>query len=82
MESKKEFEFFDNLIEGFYAKLKYLLIVSKKNNMKVSINGIQHNIECGFTTGMKLKNVLINLGYIDENGHVIIDEDEINKIEE
>ena len=81
MERKKSLIFFDNLIDYFYTKLKSLLIIRKKNNMPISINRLQNKIECGFTTGMKLKRVLIDLGYIDEKGYVIIEEEEINKLE-
>ena len=78
--NKKEFEYFDTLLEDFYPNLKHLLLVGLEANQNISLNRIQKEMSCGFNTGMKLKNVLIELNYIDENGHLIIGIDEINKL--
>ena len=81
MRNRKKFECFNESIEKFFPNLKVLLTSALEKNTKVSINGIQTSIGCGFNTGIKLKNVLIELHYIDEEGIVSVGVDEISKLD-
>ena len=78
MENKKDLEKFAGVYDkSFYYNLRSLLIMCLDENVNVSINRIQQEIGCGFNAGMKLKNVLIELHYIDEKGYVIVSKKEI-----
>ena len=78
MENKKDLEKFAGVYDkSFYYNLRSLLIMCLDENVNVSINRIQQEIGCGFNVGMKLKNVLIKLHYIDEKGYVIVSKKEI-----
>lgn len=81
MRNRKKFECFNEIIEKFFPNLKVLLITALEKNTKVSINVIQISVGCGFNTAIKIKNVLIELNYIDEKGFVIVDIEEIRKLD-
>lgn len=81
MKNIKKFEYFEAAIEKFYPNLKVLLTTALEKNTNVSINQIQISIGCGFNTGIKIKNILIELHYIDEKGFVIANVDDISKLD-
>ena len=75
MFDKKEFECFETKIIAFYQKLEELLF----NNERVSINIIQFEMNCGFNMAVKIKNKLIELGFVDSNGNVLIKKQSLHK---
>lgn len=81
MENKKDLEKFAGVYDkSFFYNLRSLLLMCLDENLNVSINRIQQEIGCGFNAGMKLKNILIDLHYINAKGYVIISEKEINEM--
>lgn len=81
MKNKKILKkFADVCYKSFFYNLRSFLIMCLDENVNVSINRIQQEIGCGFNVGMKLKNILIDLHYINEKGYVIISKQEINEI--
>ena len=81
MENKKFLKKFAGVYDkSFFYNLRSLLIMCLDENEHVSINRIQQEIGCGFNAGMKLKNILIDLHYINEKGYVIVSKQEINEI--
>lgn len=81
MENKKFLKKFADVYDkSFYYNLRSLLIMCLDENVNVSINRIQQEIGCGFNAGMKLKNILIDLHYINEKGYVIVSKKEINEM--
>ena len=81
MENKEFLKKFEGVYDkSFFYNLRSLLIMCLDENEKVSINRIQQEIGCGFNVGMKLKNILIDLHYINEKGDVIVSKQEIKEI--
>ena len=81
MENKEFLKKFEGVYDkSFFYNLRSLLIMCLDENEKVSINRIQQEIGCGFNVGMKLKNILMDLHYINEKGDVIVSKQEIKEI--
>ena len=81
MENKEFLKQFEGVYDkSFFYNLRSLLIMCLDENEKVSINRIQQEIGCGFNVGMKLKNILMDLHYINEKGDVIVSKQEIKEI--